>query len=324
MPALFGAIFLHVLVPILAIVALGGVLQRFYPLHMPTLSRLNIQIFVPVFLFVEVFESQLSFRQIGGILGASLLPMALLGLPLYFFLRRRGSPAPTIAAVVIGGVVFNAGNFGLPVAALFYDTQKTLFPGMGTQTDGVAVQALVVMMSNLAIWFLGYGILAASKGRGLAGILGYFKLPMIYVILAAFVLRGLKVPLDKIDWIAKPLHWLAGGYVPLALITLGAQLGERVRWPRWKIVGPVMFVKLLALPAVTLGVVYALGMWPWPGVQLVIASAAHTAVNTLLLTLELDGDSDLAADCIFWTTLASALTVTAVMVAVSQLGRTGG
>jgi malate permease and related proteins len=324
MPALFGAIFLHVLVPILAIVALGAVLQRFYPLHMPTLSRLNIHVFVPVFLFVEVFESTLSYRQIAGILGASLLPMALLGLPLYFLLRRRGSPPATIAAVVIGGVVFNAGNFGLPVAALFYETQKSLFPGMGTQTDGVAVQALVVMMSNIAIWCLGYGILAAAKGGGLAGILGYFKLPMIYVIAAAFGLRALHAPLDRLDWIAKPLHWVAAGYVPLALITLGAQLGQRVRWPRWKVIAPVMLVKLLALPAVTLAVVYALGMWPWPGAQLVIASAAPTAVNTLLLTLELDGDADLAADCIFWTTLASALTVTAVLAGVSQLGRAGG
>jgi predicted permease len=54
--------------------------------------------------------------------------------------------------------------------------------------------------------------------------------------------------------------------------------------------------------------------------MLIVASSAPTAVNTLLLTLEQGGDAELAADCVFWTTLLSAVTVTLVLAAVKYLG----
>ena len=54
-------------------------------------------------------------------------------------------------------------------------------------------------------------------------------------------------------------------------------------------------------------------LWPWPGAQLVIAAAAPTAVNVMVLTKELEGDAPAAAHCVFWTTLASAATVTLVL-----------
>src|SRR5690606_39961969 len=92
-------------------------------------------------------------------------------------------------------------------------------------------------------------------------------------------------------WLHFPINALAMSLIPLALIVLGAQLVERIRWPNWGIVGPVMFIKLIALPAVTAAVVYFMGYWPWPGAQIVLAAAATTAVNTLLLTMEFDGDA---------------------------------
>jgi predicted permease len=83
---------------------------------------------------------------------------------------------------------------------------------------------------------------------------------------------------------------------------------------------PVLALKLLALPAITAGVVFALGLWPWPGAMLIVASAGPTAVNTLLMAIEQNGDAELAADCVFWTTLLSAVTVTLVLGTVAALG----
>ena len=73
-------------------------------------------------------------------------------------------------------------------------------------------------------------------------------------------------------------------------------------------------------PAITAGLVWALGLWPWPGAVLILASAAPTAINTLLLTVELEGDTETAADCVFWTTLASAGTVTVVLTILDAMG----
>lgn len=309
-------IFTKVLLPVLLVVGLGALIQRLFRLDVNSLSKLNIYLLVPALLLVKIYESSLTWGQIAGVAAAVLLPMALLGLPLYGALRKARATGTTTAAILIGGLVMNAGNFGLPVAELAYNTYGLFFPGMRHPDDGVAVQVLVVMMSNLAIWGLGYAVLALAKGDGLRGALGYFKLPMIYVIAAGFLLRdtGTRVP----PVLLEPIRMLGDAAIPIMLVILGAQLAERARWPRWRLIGPVMLLKLLAVPAVTAGVCWALGLWPWPGAQITLGMAAPTAVNTLLLTLELDGDADLAADCVFWTTLASAITVTGVIMVLAQ------
>ena len=51
-------------------------------------------------------------------------------------------------------------------------------------------------------------------------------------------------------------------------------------------------------------------LWPWPAELLILTASVPTAVNVLLLTLEVDGDAELAADCVFWTTVFSCLTIT--------------
>ncbi len=300
-----AAIFTNVILPILVMIGLGVLLQRASALHLPTLTRLNIYLLVPSFLFLNVYESSLTWRQIGGIAAAVAIPMLVIGLPLFAALRRRGTAPATISAVIIGGIVFNAGNYGIPVAFLHYGE------------PGVAVQALIVAVSNLSIWYIGYVIISLGKGDGARGAMGYFKLPMIYVLVAAFVFRDTHTQLPA--WLLYSIRPLGLAVVPIGLVTLGAQLGTRVRWPRWRIVSTVMFLKLLLFPLIAGLAVWGLGLWPWPGKQIIIGCAAPTAVNTLLLTLELDGDAETAADCVFWTTLVSAATVTLAMWIVDTL-----
>jgi len=311
-------IFINVILPVLLLVGVGAVLQRGFELHVPTLSRITLWVLVPTFLFVKVYDSTLTWQQIGGVVGAMVAPMLVVGAAVFFVMRRLGAPGPLIAAVVMSCVVVNAGNFGIPVAQLVYEPKGRAglhFVGMTAPTDGVAVQALAVIVSNLLLWCLGYSIMAMLKGDGLRGVLGYFKLPMLYAIAAAFVLRDTDTPVPPV--LDFPIRLAADATVPIMLLTLGAQLAASARWPKWRIVGPVMIVKLIVLPAVTAGFVVALGLWPWPGAQLVIAAAAPAAVNILILSLEMDGDAELAADCIFWTTVGSAVTVSAALAVVS-------
>jgi malate permease and related proteins len=310
-------IFTLVLLPVLLVVGLGALVQKTLTLDVNSLSKLNIYLLVPALLLVQIYESSLNWGQIAGISAAVLLPMLILGVPLYVMLRRRRAAGTTTAAVLIGGLVMNAGNFGLPVAELTYRTYGLFFPGMQRAEDGMAVQVLVVMMSSLAIWCLGYAALALAKGDGLRGAAGYFKLPILYVIAAGFLLRdtGVRVP----PAILEPLRMVGDAAIPVMLIILGAQLAQRARWPRWRIIGPVMAVKLAIVPAVTAAVCWAMGLWPWPAAQIVLGMAAPTAVNTLLLTLELDGDAGLAADCVFWTTIASAVSITVILMLLTPL-----
>jgi predicted permease len=310
-------IFLQVILPILVIIGLGALIQRFFPLHLPTLSKINIYLLVPIFLFVRVYTADLSWGQMGGIVLAVIIPLVILGPPLLGVMRQAKVQPDTIAAILVGGLIFNAGNFGIPVAELHYGQA------------GGQVQALVAMTSNLCIWCLAYIVIAIAQGKGgWSAAVGYFKLPMFYVLILAFGLRLLReqgvtmptwaAPAIKPIWTSMEMVALA--VIPMALITLGAQLAQQARWPNWRIIGPIMLLKLIAVPAVTAVVVWMMGLWPWPGAMIIVAASAPTAVNILLLTIELEGDAHTAADSVFWTTLFSAITVTICMAIVDAAG----
>lgn len=302
-----GVLFGTVITPVLLIVGGGALIQRFHRLDMQTLSKLQVYLLVPIFLFYYIYTSKLSLGAILGIAGAVLLAKFCLAVPLFLILQRLSVPRETLAVVLISSSVFNAGNFGIPVAVRAF--------GEG----GAAVQAVIVMVSNLTLWGVGYAAMAVLSGRGIKGaVMAYLKLPMFYMLVAAFALRGLHIALPEPVLYGAKL--MADALVALALLTLGAQLSLQARWPRWRIVLPVLAFKLLLLPAVATGVVLLLGLWPWPGAGIIVAAAGPTAVNAMLLTIEQKGDVELAAECVFWTTLISAITVTITLALVRHFG----
>ena len=319
-------IFVGIILPILMLAGIGVLLQRWRPMDIPTLAKLNIYLLVPAFLFVRVSESTMTWSEIGGIVAAVLIPTVLIGLTIFAVARPARVPGPTIAAMIVGTVIYNAGNFGVPLALLLYpEGSQPPFEGMRATTDGAAVQALVLMMSNLCIWCFGFILVSVAKGHGLRrAVVNYLKLPLFYALIAALMVRELRSHDYVIPTVITfPLHQLGLAIVPISLITLGAQLAHRAKMPNWRRVSPIVALKLLGMPAATGVTVWLLGLWPWPGVQIVIASSAPTAINTLLVTVELDGDTDLTADAVFATTVVCAVTVTIVIVAMKMLAPAG-
>jgi hypothetical protein len=99
-------------------------------------------------------------------------------------------------------------------------------------------------------------------------------------------------------------------FIPLALLTLGAQLGlvvkDRQKYPvTWSVA-----LRLLLSPAVALGLIYLLGLHGFLAQVLLISASAPTAVNCMLLCLEFDNHPDYAARAVFYSTLLSPITVT--------------
>lgn len=302
-----STIFGTVLLPIITVVGLGALIQRIWPMDIPSLATLNLYIFVPTYLFVQVSESRLTWAEIGTIGVVVITPIVMLAIPLLLGLRKRGCTRETAGLIVVAGLFANAGNFGVPVAELAYGDA------------GAEIQSLCVMFANLSIFLGAYGIILFGQGHGWRSLLAYFRMPYLYVIATALVIRdtGWQPP----EFIMTSADRVSLGMVPVALLTLGAQLATRFHWPDWSIVGSAMLLKLLLLPAITTIMVWCMGLWPWPGAQLILASAAPTAVNTLVLSIDLRSNPKAMADCVFWITIASLLTTT-VLIAV--LKATGG
>ena len=303
----FSSILTNALFPVLAIVGFGYGLQRWRPMESATLVTLNLYLFVPVYLFVRVLDSTLLWGDIVRVGVGLLLPVLVVGLLAWAALSRRKIPGETVAALLVGGLFSNCGNFGLPVAEIAFGAR------------GGEVHAIVVLFANFSIFSIAYMMLAMGKGEGASAVLNYFKLPYFYCVVVALFLRdtGLR---DYIPtWLHSCSHTIANGLVPIALVTLGSQLARRARWPNWAILTTSLCIKLLILPIATFAGVRMLGMWPWPGVVIVLAAAAPTAINPLLLAMQLDGDTETLSDCVFWTTLFSAVSVAVWMTILKML-----
>lgn len=293
----FLSILTNALLPVLVIVGFGYGLQRWRPMESATLVTLNLYFFVPIYLFVRVLDSTLLWSDIIKVGIALLLPLLIIGAIAWFALSKRQLPSDTLAAMLIGGLFANCGNFGLPVAEMAFGPA------------GGEVHAIVVLFANFSIFSIAYMMLAMGRGSGASAILNYFKLPYFYCVVAALLIRDTGLRAWMPDWLHTCSTTIANGLVPIALVTLGAQLAKRAGLPNWKRLTPVLLLKLFILPVASFAAVWMLGMWPWPGVVIVLAASAPTAINPLLLAMQLDGDADTLSDCVFWTTLFSAVTV---------------
>lgn len=313
-------ILLDVVGPIIVLIALGVVLRLKFKLDLPTLSKLNIYFAIPAFIFHTVSTSRLPFSDMGGIALMTVLQVATLAALIFGGGRLLKVPYKTLSAVALAVMFYNSANYGLPLAELAYPTRQA----DATGRDGGAVQAFVLMTQNLLTFTVGLAIASAAHSgfawKNAKRVLTLPMLPALVLGIAAKLWLNGDPSRQLPILIAKPAYYVAGALVPLALATLGAQMASNPRWPRWKPVGTAMLLRLGFGP-LQMGVLLftlhklgipALNLWDasgWPAQLLILTAAVPTAVNTLLMTMELDGDVNLAADCVFWTTIGSCVTI---------------
>ena len=223
-----------------------------------------------------------------------------------FSMLRRHS-RPLRAAFNLSVMFYNSGNFGIPLLDL-------TFPG-GT---AVAIQSVVLAMQN--IYMFTVGVFLASRGRYSIGdaVRKAATFPPIYAALAALIVQQTGWTVPRLLWI--PVERFSHALIPIALVTLGAQLSRGIREAQWIDLSLGAIARLLLSPILALGVVKALGITGLMGPVLIVSSAVPPAVNTVLIAIELDNRPDYAANAIFFSTLLSALTVTLVIYLVRMLG----
>ncbi|HEV7301502.1 MAG TPA: AEC family transporter [Tepidisphaeraceae bacterium] len=302
-------VLLNIIAPIVLLAALGALMRVKFAIDLATLSKLNIYLFIPAFVFYAVATSQLAGPQMLGVVVICTLQVLTLWAIMELIGRWLRVRRDVLSVVTLSVVFYNCGNYGLPLAML-------AFPGQ----DAAAVQAFVILAINLLIFTLGM-VIASSARQGSLGpsVVAALRLPIIPALVAALAARwwtgGDAALLPTV--IREPARYLAAGLVPIALITLGAQLASNPRWPRWKPVSLVLVLRLIAAPIHTAILLWVLHRTGWTPVQvtpdvarmLILTTATPAAVNVLLLTLELGGDTDLAAQCVFWSTVLSCFTI---------------
>jgi len=277
----------------------GAVVQKRTPIDIKPLATLQIRILVPAFLLVRLSESSLTWAGVWQV-ALGIAAIKLIMAVCVFSLAKIAKVSPsTMYVLLITTCVFNAGNFGIPVAERTYGQ------------DGAAVEAVVVLMSNFSLWGIGYAIMSAQSSYGISWLKQYFSLPMPYAFLVGLLIKWTEIHIPEPIW--SPIRWCADAVVPVALLTLGMQLAKQARWPNLKIVSIAVAAKLVIMPIIAYGVCTLFGFWPWPGGQMILASSSPSAVNAILLAIDQKADVERTTDIVFWTTAIAAITVPIVI-----------
>jgi predicted permease len=209
---LFLDILTKVTLPIIALVALGWLLQPRLKLDVPTLNRIQVQVVMPAFL--------VHFLSSGSQPISVVIPVAYFGIVQFLFLipigwltvivfRMRPSLGPLMG---LGTAYANVGFFGIPVTQLAFGSEYLIY------------QSVLTALMAVLVCTVGVALLAPSGGSKLAKLRIAFETPLIPSVVLGLALRGFQVELPTV--VSQPLQFLGSIFTPLALYTLGAQIAS--------------------------------------------------------------------------------------------------
>lgn len=283
------------LMPSFLMVGLGGLVRsRLSGNAWQGLDKLNFEILFPALLFVSAAGRPI---QVGDVfrMAPALWGILTLGLVLGYAVRSFG---PNRFLDFAGGWQ-TAWRFNSAIGIIAI---STLAGGNAAQM-AVAI-GLAVPVANI------FAVSALSRGGSLDGF-GSVKKVLLNPFLLASVagvavgLSGWRVPTP----VMAPLQMLAAAAIPIALISVGATMNWRALAQLDKFCGALNAIKLIVLPALTMGACLMLGIGSDFAAVLIIFAALPTASAAHVLAAGFGADRELVATLVAQSTLLSAMTL---------------
>ena len=297
----FFFILKDIILPVFIVLIIGYVIQTKFKLDLQTIAKLNIYIFIPSFIFVKLYETDIS----PAIFGNVLLFMLLFVLILYIlgFIAAKILKLDKLKRVTFTNSVifFNSGNFGVPVNDLVFRSDPF----------AMSIQVIILMFQNILLFSYGVFSLQSLDGSKIKALLAYFKMPVMYAMLLGIIFNWYDVPVAELVMV--PVTYLADGMIALALLLLGMQVAEMELTKGLGTVYVSLIIRLIAGPLIALGIIYLFGVSGVLAQALFIASAMPTSVNSAVIAQEYNNHPDYAAQIVLFSTLFSAITVSIVI-----------
>ncbi|MGH0028172.1 MAG: AEC family transporter [Myxococcota bacterium] len=287
MEVVFGTI-----VPVFAVVAVGWWLAG-RPVDAATLSELALWVTSPALLFSLLSGTGLDAARMADLAGGTLAIVAGTALAAAAYVRA----SDVGRGFLLPAVFFNGGNMGLACSRLAFGAD-------GLEAAAVPFVVIATFTSLFGIW-----IAKGENGLGEA-----LRIPMIWGAVGGLALAVTGVTLPRM--VMEPIEMLGAMAVPLMLLNLGIQLrGLKVSDVHHSLVAvgvrmgggfavALAFTTLLGVQGVDRGVLLLMGVMPAAVVNAVIAERYQT-------------DTGLVASAIVIGTLASLLTIPAVLLLVA-------
>ncbi|MBW3623665.1 MAG: AEC family transporter [Armatimonadetes bacterium] len=291
-----------VLLPVLFTISIGFLIERFRQMDTRTLSTISIYVLTPSLVFYSLLTTQLTHRDIFQlILFLPLLTFGLWGVTRLSLGLRREPPEEEGPAMLCT-LFMNAGNYGIPMS-------RSAFGEAGVEHGVVWVIVQNSLLFPLATYYA-----ARDQHGSLNAIKAVFKLPAIWAVFLAGLLRLMNVTLP--DGILEPIRSIGYAMIPIAQILLGVQLAKTMKEAHHARVDRIAWavgIRLIAAPLLAVPIAAALGAEGLTYKVLVLLAGTPTAVNISILAMEFDARPHFVASVVFFSTVFSFLTLSVTL-----------
>jgi len=304
-----GDIVYTVIGPIVVLVGAGYLVGRYIETAAEVLAKVLLYLLIPIYVFANILTSSLRPDDYWTIVLFSALALVLLYVVARLVSMVRRHDPPLRGAFVNTAILYNSANFSIPVVALAFGASASM------ASDAQAIQIVVAACQGLAAYTVGAFIAAAGSGPARRAMINVLRLPYIYALVAAIFIKqiGAGESLTQVTIFWEPIKIICGAYVPMALMTLGAQMA------RVKVVRAPLDLVLSVLLRLTIGPMLGVALVKLMGIEgllaqvLVIGVAAPSAVASVVVAIEFKNRPDFAASAVFLSTLGAGLSVPLVV-----------
>jgi predicted permease len=307
------SIFLHILgyniVPIFTLIIVGFILGKKFDLNIFTLSKLNFFLFVPGFIFYNLYTTNLNLGLL-KVLFFCILFMLINDFLARFAARLRKFEASKTNAFKNSIMFNNTGNIGVSLVTLIFGSAPFIINGQTPYlSTALAAQIIILVFTNITMNTIGFYNAGSANMKLKDSLRQIFSMPSIYAIPLALLLKYLKLDITSTPlW--PPVVYIKEGLVPISLITLGVQLSRTKFNFNNRDVHVAVFARLIIGPIVALALIALLGFNGVVAQTLFIAYSVPTAVNTALIAVECKNHEDFASQVVVVSTIFSSITLT--------------
>ncbi len=289
-------VFVDNIVPTLLVIAAGYLLDRLIGVDLRTLSRVAIYVFTPALIAGSMIDTDLAGGELGRIALFTLASIALAWLLSLAVIRLLRFDAQQANAFMLSTLFNNCGNYGLAVVYFAYGQA-------GLERGLVFFVTSALLTHTLAVYFASRGKFDARQS-----LLNIFRLPLVYALAAALLVRllGITVPEPLMRAIDLP----RAGAIPIMQLLLGAQLARTSRQVDVRFVGSAVAARLVGGAVTALGLSALMGLQGVARNAGVVQASMPTAVTVVALSIEFGSAAEQVGSVVFFSTLASALTLT--------------
>ena len=291
----------NVVLPLMLCIMLGYFLARIGMIKEELrkgMNALSFKIFLPFYLFNSVYTTDVTAAFNAKLMiycGVAMLAWFAL---LMFIIPRMEKENPKRGVVIQAMFRSNFALFGLPMAESLCGAER-----MGPTT--LLIGVWVPLVNILAVICL--ETFRGGKPSVKKMLLGILKNPLIIASVLGVVFNLLQIPLPSA--VNKTITDLGKVATPLSLVALGASFtfASAAAYRKQLVVGVGGKLVICPLLMVTLGAM--LGLRAENLVPVLIFFGAPTAVSSYPMAQQMDGDGELAASLVVFTSALSILTI---------------